>query len=636
MEQQRNKPFISIGHKIISAVTLFMSLFLLVFSFYIYFSLKKNAMERYEQNVLIDTEISGMNIDHYVSSMIKATKSVYTNHPLMEFLRDHHSREELDANEARITAYFKSIYYASTVASQIYLAMPEENLSILYEPKYLKFYSSGIGSQVEIPDLKNHMDVYIEPTHVKTDYGHDLPAIERYPADELVITIWLPISNLPADLKPMAYMAIDLPISFITNNCRTAYTQEESLYVIDDDNMIIASSVPEAQMKNFMDLYPGYRRPVTEDIFVQYKDQLLAETRIESNYFDWSVVKTASAQSIYALTTGQIISMLVLFTILSVLVLAIISMQILKYVSSLRQITDYMEQGREDPCWDYGQQISDYISYDENDEIRSLIRSFQRLMDSLQEHVIQRYELQLAYTKSELKTMQAQINPHFIYNVIQCFATNALKDHNLKQYQMITSFGQMLHYAMVLEPFMVTAEKEFEYAERYVELQKMRFDRQLSVVYEIGLSSSEFRIPKMTVQPLVENAIIHGNLMEKEEGMIRIKTDILEEQYHMTVEDNGVPVSEETVKRIYHNMDQLKKKLMNQVRSERNGQETVLEYSFKEDENHNHFIGLENVFSRLLLSFGACDFRIRANEMGGTSVEFAVPVRAESYQEVSR
>lgn len=627
MGNGRNKRFVSIGKKIVWAITFFMFLFIILFSLYIYYSMQKNAMERYEQNVMIDTEIAGNNIDYYVESMIRATKSVYINHPLMEFLKNHHSKKELADNESRIMDYFNSVYYTSTVASQIYLAMPEENLSLLYEPRYLKISDAPICGSVEIPEMENHMDVYIEPTHVKTSYGHNLPAMEQYPADELVFTIWLPISNLPADSKPIAYLAIDFPISFITSNCGSVYSQKELLYVIDEEQTVIAANDPAAVMKSFQNFYPGYKHSDEKEILVKYKEQLIAETKIDSRYFNWSVVKVTHLKDVYALTAEQLASILFLFGILAILVLAIISLQILKYVRSLRQITSYMERGREDLCWGYDRQISDYIIYREKDEISSLIESFQRLMDSLKEHEIQKYELQLAYTKYELKTMQAQINPHFIYNVIQCFATNALKDHNLKQYQMISSFGQMLHYAMVLEPFMVATEKEIEYVERYVSLQQMRFDRKLNMVYEIAPESSDFKIPKMSVQPLVENALNHGNLMKKDGSVIRIKTEFENEQYRLLVEDNGVAVADEAVKRIYNTINQLKKKLMNRDSTEGSSQELALEYSFKEDENHNHFIGIENVFSRLLLSFGSCDFKIYANNIGGTSVEFCVPMK---------
>ena len=94
MGNGRNKRFVSIGKKIVWAITFFMFLFIILFSLYIYYSMQKNAMERYEQNVMIDTEIAGNNIDYYVESMIRATKSVYINHPLMEFLKNHHSKKE--------------------------------------------------------------------------------------------------------------------------------------------------------------------------------------------------------------------------------------------------------------------------------------------------------------------------------------------------------------------------------------------------------------------------------------------------------------------------------------------------------------------------------------------------------------
>ncbi len=634
MAKIKYKKFISIGQKIIFEVTWLMILFVVVFSLYVYLSMQRNAMNRYEQQIIINTEVSARNIDHYISSMITATRSVYINHMLMEFLKNNHGRKELEYNEARITEYFKSVYYASAVATQIYLVMPYENFSILYEPKQLKFSVAGIDKRIKIPQMQDHREVYVEPTHIKTDYGHNIPVIERYPADEQVITVWLPIANLPADSKPIAYMAIDLPISFITDNCSVIDTEEETVYVVDEANMIIASSNTDAQMKNLMEYYPWYHRTDQNSIFSQYRDQLLAETQIDSQYFNWSIVKAASIRSVYALTTTQMVSMLMLFGVLASLFLVVTSAGILKYVKSLRQITSYMEKERESRSWDQERKISDYIQYSANDEIGSMMDSFQHLMDSLKEHAIQKYELKLAYTKSELRTMQAQINPHFIYNVIQCFATNALKDHNLKQYQMISSFGQMLHYAMVLEPSMVSADKEIEYIERYIDLQQMRFEQHLIMIYEIEPTSADFKIPKMSIQPLIENSIIHGDLMRKSEGMIQLKTEIRQEQFHLLLKDNGIPVSEKTTRQIQCKIDQIREKLLYQNNSVERKRAAALKYSVREDENHNHFIGIENVFSRLLLSFGSCDFWIYANDWKGTSVEFVVPLKAKPFQEV--
>ena len=155
------------------------------------------------------------------------------------------------------------------------------------------------------------------------------------------------------------------------------------------------------------------------------------------------------------------------------------------------------------------------------------------------------------------------------------------------------------------------------------------------MVYEIEPALVDFKIPKMSIQPLVENSITHGNLMKRDGGSIKLKLDIVQGKFHLLVEDNGVPVSDDTIQSIYHKMAHVRQKLMNQEKpAER--KRAALEYSVREDENHNHFIGLENVFSRLLLSFGDCDFLIYTNERNGTSVEFLIPMEGRLYQEVER
>ena len=643
MAEKKDRKFVSIGRKIVWDITIVTIVFAIIFSCYIYSSMQKNAVSRYENQIIVNSEISGRNIDHYISSMIKATKSVYINHQLMRFLKNNHSQKDLEDNEEMIVDYFKSVYYASTVASQIYLVMPGNeddtaegggDFSILYEPRILKMFSRESSERLYTPVMESYSDIYIEPTHWKSDYGHNISPLDKYPANEQVITIWLPISDLPASIKPVAYIAIDFPISFITENCSIVYNMSENVYVLNEENIIVASSDPDAQMKSFLQYYPSYSEWNQNGIFTRYGNEFLSEIEIASRYFNWRIIKTIPTNSVYALTVTQMLSVLLIFGILVLLLWIIASGRILRYIKSLRQITDYMEIERENKSWDTGKRISEYISYHENDEIGSLMASFEKLMDSLKEHAIQKYEWKLAYTKAELRTMQAQINPHFIYNVIQCFATNALKDKNVKQYQMISSFGQMLHYAMVLEPSMVQIEKEVDYVKRYVALQQMRFERQMVFDYEVDPAAADIRIPKMTIQPLIENAITHGNLMKKENGVIKLKIQLENGMLHVLVKDNGVPVSDETVEKINKTIDQIRSKLLYQGNSEEKKQTKALEYYVKEGNGHNHFIGMENVFSRLLLSFGSCEFKIYANNLNGTSVEFTVPGKARPFKEV--
>lgn len=642
MAEKRDRKFVSIGRKIVWDITIITIVFAIIFSFYIYSSMQKNALSRYENQIIVNSELSGRNIDHYISSMIKATKSVYINHQLRRFLKNNHSQAELEENEEIIIDYFKSVYYVSTVASQIYMVIPGNDdtegnghdVSILYEPRILKMFTRESKESLPTPVMESYSDIYIEPTHWKTDHGHNISPIDKYPVNEQVITIWLPISDLPASIKPVAYMAIDFPISFITENCSVIYNMSETVYVLNEENIIVASSDPDVQMKRFLDYYPSYSERNQNGIFTRYGNEFLSEVDIMSQYFNWRIIKTIPSNSVYALTITQMISVLIIFGILVLLLWIIASGRILRYIRSLRQITTYMEIERENKSWDTGKRISEYISYRENDEIGSLMDSFEKLMDSLKEHAIQKYEWKLAYTKAELRTMQAQINPHFIYNVIQCFATNALKDKNVKQYQMISSFGQMLHYAMVLEPSMVQIEKEVDYVKRYVALQQMRFERQMVFDYEVDPAAADIRIPKMTIQPLIENAITHGNLMKKENGVIKLKIELENGMLRVFVKDNGVPVSDETVELVDETISQIRSKLLYQGGSEEKKQTKALEYFVKEGNGHNHFIGIENVFSRLLLSFGNCELKMYANNLNGTTVEFIIPGKARPFKEV--
>ena len=95
MAGKKDRKFVSIGKKIIWNITIITVIVAIIFSTYIYSSMQKNAVKRYENQIITNAEVSGKNIDHYISSMIKAIRSVYINHQLMRFLKNNHSEEAL-------------------------------------------------------------------------------------------------------------------------------------------------------------------------------------------------------------------------------------------------------------------------------------------------------------------------------------------------------------------------------------------------------------------------------------------------------------------------------------------------------------------------------------------------------------
>ena len=627
MKRRRGTHTISIGWKMITASVITTACVLSLIVFYLYGYMRKNAISRFETEMKYNTERSGDSIDHYISSTIRAMKSAYINHELLEYLLHFHSLEEVEEHEKLIEDYFRSVYYASTTADQIYLAIPKSNLSILYRPRELLLTYRRLNDMSGLPELKHFSEIQIDPTHFEGDYGHSQNITINRNKVGHVLTLWMPIANLPATSTPEAYLAADIPLSFIQEQCKPVFSNADEAFIVDETGSILSASDESLIGSNFMSIHPEFSEVGREVSTLVFGDRIYGHSYIDSPYYHWRLIKITPASAVYAFSAGQQVAVFGSINLgLVVLAFTYISI-ILHYTLPLRKITEYMEEIAERRQWHDEGNLKESPAFDSNDEIGSLYRTFAILMESLRENVIQQYELNLANARLELRTMQAQINPHFIYNVIQCFATNALRDNNLSQYRLISSFGQMLHYCMVLEPSLVPLKREVEYISRYIDLQDMRFDQKLDTFFEIEEQAGEILFPKMAIQPLVENTVMHGLLYKKEDGQILIRAKAEGDVLEVLVKDNGKAVSERTQKQIeqkFASIDRQLKKGGSKACEKELAEINTTAASILEDENHNHFIGLENVYSRLVLSFETCEMTVEPNDWGGTSVRCRV------------
>lgn len=259
-----------------------------------------------------------------------------------------------------------------------------------------------------------------------------------------------------------------------------------------------------------------------------------------------------------------------------------------------------------------------------------MVTTFESMLSTIQYYIIQQYELELAYIRSTLKMLQAQINPHFIYNTLQCFATSALKKQDLEQYHLISSFGQMLHYAMVLEPVIVPLQAELDYVERYLALQQMRFKHEADISFSILPGTDICAIPRMTLQPLVENSILHGNILQVPGSILHIETQQIGNMLHVSVVDNGKAVSSQLAQQMHERVVCLRQTFLEHT-AHANSQPAFvpLQDIFSRDAGGRASIGMENVLLRLLLNFGKdCEVSIFANDLGGTTVVLQLPYRS--------
>ncbi|MEK8128249.1 histidine kinase [Paenibacillus filicis] len=215
------------------------------------------------------------------------------------------------------------------------------------------------------------------------------------------------------------------------------------------------------------------------------------------------------------------------------------------------------------------------------DELGVLEQRFQTMIRNLDELVIKEYRSRLEISTARLKMLQAQINPHFLYNTLQSIGTLALRNGVVEISDRLTELGSILRYSMDLKTENVPLHREIRHVEDYLSLQKGRFKHKLSYSISCPPQAMDLLVPKMILQPLVENSIVHGIEKGKGTGTLHIGIELVEQKLTIRVIDNGKGVEPEAIL---------------QMRAE---------YASAQPYRKDEGIGLMNVLYRLRLYYGS-------------------------------
>ncbi|GGF65408.1 membrane protein [Paenibacillus albidus] len=150
--------------------------------------------------------------------------------------------------------------------------------------------------------------------------------------------------------------------------------------------------------------------------------------------------------------------------------------------------------------------------------------------------------------KAELKALQTSINPHFLFNALNAIISSIRIDPDKARELIVNLSGYMRHNLELTDEF-IDIKRELQQVQQYVEIEKARFGNRLDVVYDID--EVEVRIPSLSIQPLVENAIVHGILKAKGPGSVTITVKDRGDVVRIGIRNTGVGISEETMERVY-------------------------------------------------------------------------------------
>ena len=191
--------------------------------------------------------------------------------------------------------------------------------------------------------------------------------------------------------------------------------------------------------------------------------------------------------------------------------------------------------------------------------------------------------------KAEIKALQTKINPHFLFNALNAI-TSFIRINPDKARELIINLSSYLRFNLELNDEFIHIRKELNQVRDYIEIEKARFGNKLKVVYDID--EVEVKMPSLIIQPLVENAIVHGVLKNKGQGTVTIRVKDEKEKVKVVIEDTGIGIEEDIIERVYN------------------------------DNMPDNKIGLYNVHLRLKLIYGE-GLKIERLE-NGTKIEFFV------------
>ena len=338
--------------------------------------------------------------------------------------------------------------------------------------------------------------------------------------------------------------------SFIMDTSSNLYTKVQTISAQDTENI----------MNNVM-LHLDTTSSFSLDKYTYYYTKIPAN----ENWYLCTKVETANLTKETSSFILMLTSLLVLFTLITIVVCIYLSRSITKPISNLNETIQKASSNLQ-------------IVADQSDieEINSLSHSFNQLIrkiDNLLKKIKEDAKLQ---RQSEIKVLQAQINPHFLYNTLDALNWKALQHQDAEMTTLIRSLCDFYRISLSNGDEFIPIKDEIKHVECYLKIQSIRFKNQFTYDLEVEPHLLSMYCLKILLQPLIENAITHGLRPLDHPGEIHIRIFTQENNIIMTVEDNGVGMSDQM-------LDEVNNGLSNQAL---------------------HKYGLYNINQRIRLTYG--------------------------------
>lgn len=531
-------------------------------------------------------------IDSYIQYMKNISLMLTYNSDVSRYLfTDSDNPEETRQYHNAIEEQFRTLSQARPDICNIGIYRSSEKYIFNYNDSKLNQHTNLTLLDWYQKTLQTQGNTYLSSSHVQTIVE------DSY---NWVITLSSILKN-PKTSNREALLFIDLNYNTIRDLCENINLgQKGYVFILDEEGdilyhpkqQLLYSNLKKENIEEVLHLNEGNNSFITSDT-----DGRKLYTATTSKETGWTVVgvaylselnkKESETQILYTLIA------LLLF-LCALLLSSLLSKAITQPIRILQNSMSKVVKGEFDTA---------LVPETAQNEIGDLTHSFNLMTQQIQTLIAQNIEEQRQKRKSELKALQSQINPHFLYNTLDSIIWMAETGANQDVVLMTSSLAKLLRQSISNDEELVTIRQELEYTRSYLTIQKMRYKDTLDFQIDAEEEILDIPIVKLTLQPLVENAIYHGIKFKEGIGTVHISGSLEEDgSILIVISDNGIGMSPEMLAHIFEPRTPSPK---------------------------SSGVGINNIQNRLHLYYGeSCGLEFESEEQIGTTVYLRIPETA--------
>ena len=534
------------------------------------------------------------NIEYYLQDVNELARNMILDEQIVGLLGDMpRSGTNPDAQRG-LDAVVKKYQYLQSYITDISI-LDERNETFLnfdYDYKNAPFAEQWYLEYANFPSER-----YFTGLHPSIIRGSNLRSIDGF-------TYLARIYDLADPTRYLGTLAIELDAGVITQAVRQSNGGEEtewSTVVFNENGHVMFR--PEQDSGGALEQSPPWQKsPEQAQAEIRINGVPMAAVYSQSDKFGWSMTSYTEKSGLTRPLTGVrwfILTLGAICFIVALVLAFVISRSITGPIKALMRNIQQIEKGNFDA----------ELTVRSGDELEKLGNLLNRMSGNIKQLIERNRVEERLKRKAELTALQAQINPHFLYNTLESINWLAVRKKELAISEVLTNLGKFFRISLSRGAAFISLRQELEHVKYYVEIQKFRYPHKFDADIRMEANAGECFLPKLLLQPLVENALMHGLSERERDGRIELYARRSEGALLVDIRDNGAGMDEER-------LHDIQEKLAGRLRS-----------------TANRSYGLINVQERIKLAFGEAYGLSIDSDGRGTEVRLTLPLLAEPPEE---